>query len=241
MKNQIYGEFAHHYDLLGWNRFARICAIRLANFVRLRGTGRESVLDLACGTGELEFQLRRTGLSFTGVDISYQMLSEARRKNPRAGFVHGDITSVRLNRKFDIVTCFFDSLNHLGSLTDLKRTFKSARLHLRDNGFFIFDMLTPTGLAGWEAVEVRKSPEYYVTINGHHDVEKGRAEVTIEGFVRANKDSYRRFKQMVAERSYPFEDIRDSLSGVGFDKIAVSSFNTDEPLENASRWFFVVN
>ena len=241
MKNQIYGEFAHHYDLLGWNRFAGICALRLANFVKLRGTGRESVLDLACGTGELEYRLRRTAMSFVGVDISHQMLKEARRKNPGGRFVHGDIASVRLNRKFDIVTCFFDSLNHLSGLTEIKKAFKTTRLHLRDGGFFIFDMLTESGLAGWESVEIRRGPEFYVTVNGHHDAEKARAEVKIEGFVLAAKGRYRRFKQTVAEQAYPFEVISDSLSGAGFKKIAVSSFNSDEPIEKTSRWFFVVS
>ena len=101
MKNQVYGEFARYYDLLGWNQFSHICAQRLKNFVRLRGVGNETVLDLACGTGELEYKLKRTGLKFTGVDLSWSMLAQARRKNNGVKFLHGDITDIRLNRRFD--------------------------------------------------------------------------------------------------------------------------------------------
>jgi len=80
MKNQVYSEFAQYYDMLGWNKFAHVCAERLKTFVRFRGSGNETVLDLACGTGELEHRLQRTNLKFTGVDLSWQMLSQARRK-----------------------------------------------------------------------------------------------------------------------------------------------------------------
>ena len=80
-KTQVYGEFARYYDKLGWNKFSQICAERLKAFVRFRGMGKETVLDLACGTGELEYRLKNSRLEFTGVDISWKMLSSARRKN----------------------------------------------------------------------------------------------------------------------------------------------------------------
>ncbi len=239
MKNQVYSEFAQYYDMLGWNKFAHICAERLKTFVRFRGSGNETVLDLACGTGELEYRLQRTNLKFTGVDLSWQMLSQARRKTDSVKYIHGDITSIRLNRKYDIVVCFFDSVNHLGGITAIKRLFKTARMHLNKGGYFIFDMLTPDGLADWESLDIRREKDYTVIMNGYYSPEKITAEIRIEGFIKTGKSSFKRFMQKITERSYTIEKIAESLALAGFDDISVSSFNPDEPVESASRWFFV--
>jgi len=240
ISKQIYGDFARFYDLLGWNKFVRVCAERLRHFVTLRGTGGESVLDLACGTGELEFYLRKTNLDFTGVDISWQMLSEARKKVRGVKFVHGDMTSVRLNKKFDIVTCFFDSVNHLSGVTAMKRMFKTARMHLKPGGFFLFDMLSPEGLENWDSVEVRRGDNYYVMINGTFDPSKNKSSAIIEGFVEAGNHGYQRFIQNVEECSFTLDKVAELLTIAGFDDIKVSSFNVEEAIEHTSRWFFVV-
>jgi ubiquinone/menaquinone biosynthesis C-methylase UbiE len=241
MKDIIYGDFSRYYDFLGWNKFSQICAERLRHFVKLRGSGSESVLDLACGTGELEYQLKKTKLIFTGVDISRQMLSEARRKNRGIEFIHGDMTNIRLSRQFDIVVCFFDSVNHLSGITNIKKMFKTARIHLSNGGFFIFDMLSPEGLERWESVEIRRDNDYYVTVNGFYDPEKIKAGVTIEGFIKMGKKGYSRFCQQVKECSYPLDKIAEALTIAGFSDISVTSFDIEEPIEHTSRWYFVVS
>lgn len=247
MKTNIYGDFAFYYDLLGWNRFSKICAQRLKNFVRFRGKGNETVLDLACGTGELEYRLHKTKLRFAGVDISRQMLKQARRKNRGIRFIRGDMTSIRLKRRFDMVVCFFDSVNHLGGVTALYRMFKTARIHLSEGGFFLFDMLSPEGLAGWELVDIRRKPGHTLIMNGFYFPEKAMAEITIEGFINARnrgpsgKNAFKRFLQKIYERSYPLDKVAESLTRAGFKNISVSSFDPDEPVESASRWFFVVS
>jgi len=241
MKYQPYEDFANYYDWLGWNRFARICAERLEQFIRFRGTGNEAILDLACGTGELEYCLRNTALKFTGVDLSSPMLKQAKKKNRKIKFHQGDFCEIRLQEKYDIVVCFFDSVNHLSGITKLRKLFKTASIHLKPGGHFIFDMLTPEGLERWESVEVRRDDDYLVLVNGHFDSDKIAAEVNIEGFVRSGKNSYKRFNQQVYERSFAIEEVAEALTLAGFDDIAVSAFNCEEPVEQTSRWFFVTS
>jgi SAM-dependent methyltransferase len=239
--NFTYGEFADYYDRLGWNLFARECAIRLNTFIRFRGTGREEILDLACGTGELEYLLRHTRLKFTGVDISGKMLVSARKKMPVGLFIKSDIVSVKLDKKFDLVVCFFDSINHLGNYAELTKAFKTARLHLKPGGFFIFDMLSPRGLAEWKFYDIKRKSDYTVITNGIYNEKSITVDITIEGFIQNNKSTYLRFVQKIRERSYPFAKIVDSLSKAGFTNMSVSSFNPDQPAETCSRWFFVVS
>lgn len=50
-------------------------------------------VDLACGTGELLYHLRRRGsTNLTGVDLSADSLSAAQRFVPGASFIHQDVT-----------------------------------------------------------------------------------------------------------------------------------------------------
>lgn len=239
-KNRGYSDFGRYYDLLGWHRFAHACAVRLENFVRLRGTGTETVLDLACGTGELEYALRKTKLKFVGVDLSRTMLAQARKKNKGVKFIRGDMVSVRLRKRFDIVVCFFDSVNHLLSQKEFAGMLKTARLHLKPGRFLIFDMISPVGLSTWESVHIRRHRDFTVITNGYHDPEAMAAQVTIEGFVRAGRGFFRHFAQVVNERSYPLETVTGLLARSGFKDFSVTAFDIDEPLKRASRWFFVV-
>jgi SAM-dependent methyltransferase len=233
-----YGDFARYYDHLGWDRFARSAAIRLRSFIKLQGGKYETALDFACGTGELEKLLKDTGIRFTGVDASPGMLKEARKKCPGVRFILSDVGEVRLNRKFDLVLFLFDSANHMNSLSHLRRVFKNARRHLREGGYFIFDIITDSGLERWEHVDIRRGEDYTVITNGYYYPEKRSADIFIEAFVRKGR-LYDRVYQKVVGRAFQALDIFDSLSAAGFERILASSYNPAEDLEEASRLWLV--
>jgi SAM-dependent methyltransferase len=65
--------------------------------------GPRSVLDAGCGTGRVAIELAARGLDVVGVDVDEAMLAEARRKAPALSWVRGNLTSVRLERAFDVV------------------------------------------------------------------------------------------------------------------------------------------
>lgn len=236
--SNAYGDFSRYYDYLGWNKFASMAANRIRAFIKLTGFKPATALDLACGTGELEHLLRNTGISFTGVDSSKGMLREARKKCRGVKFIAEDAAKVRLNRKFDMALLLFDSANHMLSLSHLRRVFKNARRHLRDGGYFIFDILTEPGLERWEHVDIRRDNDYFVISTGHYYPESLSADIIIEAFVRRGK-LYDRVYQKLVERTYPPAEIIQGLRDAGFARIAASSFNHIEELEEASRLWFV--
>jgi SAM-dependent methyltransferase len=238
--SNIYGEFSRYYDLLGWDIFARNAATRLEAFFKLRGEKPDTVLDLACGTGELEKCVLRRGIKFTGVDISPGMIRQARKKFPKGKFIVGDAAEVRLNSKFDMVLLLFDSANHLNSLSHLLRTIKNARGHLKEGGFFIFDFLTERGMEEWEQINIRRTEKYTLFWYGHYYPEKLSADIFIEAFVRESKgNNYRRVFQKIVEKTYPTGDIIDGLAKSGFGKIMASPYDLDEKIEEAGRIWFV--
>lgn len=68
---------------------------------------RPSVLDLGCGNGQLLEFFKEKGLAcdYTGVDFSDALLAVARRHNPDASFIQGDVNqlSTLVSDRFDFV------------------------------------------------------------------------------------------------------------------------------------------
>lgn len=239
MKN-IYGDFSEYYDLLGWNQFARNSAVRLQSFFKLRGDKPRAILDLACGSGELEWALRASDIKFTGVDISPGMIKVARKKFPGGDFIVGDAATIRMKKKFDMALLLFDSANHMSSLSQLLKVFRNARRHLAPNGFFIFDFLTETGLSEWEQINIKRTKSYTLFYYGHYYPEKHLADVFIEAFIKKpGRNNYHRIFQKIVEKTYPASDIIDGLVNSGFTRITASPFDLDEKIEKASRIWFV--
>ncbi|MNF01212.1 Ubiquinone biosynthesis O-methyltransferase [compost metagenome] len=50
----------------------------------------ESILDLGCGTGDLAYEIAKSGASVTGMDMSEAMIQQAQKKYPEMTFIAGE-------------------------------------------------------------------------------------------------------------------------------------------------------
>ena len=134
-----YDPFARFYDTVMGEPGPRLDAVRHA-IARYRPAAR-SVLELGCGTGAVLAGL--AGLADrTGVDRSPAMLQIARERVPGAVLVEADMATYRTERRFDVIACVYDSLNHLASADDWQAVFDRTAEHLADGGIFHFDVNT---------------------------------------------------------------------------------------------------
>jgi 2-polyprenyl-3-methyl-5-hydroxy-6-metoxy-1,4-benzoquinol methylase len=62
-----------------------------------------SVLDAGCGMGRVAIELANRGIDVVGVDLDDDLLEFARRSQPSIGWVHADLATLRLDRRFDVV------------------------------------------------------------------------------------------------------------------------------------------
>ena len=107
-----------------------------AGLIRAHGLGPvETLLNLGSGGGHNDWTLKRH-FAVTGVDLSPAMLALARRLNPEAEYLAGDMRDIRLGRSFDAVVCF-DSIDYMLSEADLAAAFATAYAHLRPGGVFL--------------------------------------------------------------------------------------------------------
>jgi len=116
MKNPLSSRrVIHHYDRLAqgydrrWQAYIRQTLEYTLDALRL--SGRESTLDVGCGTGEFEHMAigRFPQLRITGIDVAPQMIAVAREKLadvPRVSFQVAQAEDLPFGQEeFDIVVC----------------------------------------------------------------------------------------------------------------------------------------
>ena len=122
-----YERFGRFYDAVMGDR--RRAAAQVTELIRAAKPGAKNVLELGCGTGSILKSLQ-DHYAVSGLDISARMLSIARKKAPRARFFRQDMVDFRIDHRFDVIFCVFDSINHVRRFSDWKRVFARVRQHL---------------------------------------------------------------------------------------------------------------
>jgi len=110
-----------------------------------------TVLEYGVGNGRIALPLAREGFLVTGLDLSRPMLRDfearlAREPEPvrrRIALRSGDMRLARLAKKFDLVTCPFNTFLHLYTRTDVERFLAKVRRHLLPDGLFVLDISIP--------------------------------------------------------------------------------------------------
>jgi len=119
-----------------------------------------SVLELGSGTGHKLIPVAADGHPCVGVELSPDMLAEARRKSDErgveVGWVQGDMRELDLGRTFDLVIIAANSLLHLHEADDVVDCFRTVRRHLAPGGRLVFDVFNPSVRVLAEADGVRR-------------------------------------------------------------------------------------
>lgn len=114
-------------------------------FVKPYLTNDSHILDLACGSGTFANSIANLGYKVSGLDLSEEIINIAKEKSKinhnEIDFQVKDMTTFDYNEKFDVITCFFDSINFLDE-TQIKPLFDSVYNNLKNDGYFIFDVFT---------------------------------------------------------------------------------------------------
>ena len=114
---KLYARWASSYDETfierqGYRYHSRVARI----FAEHGGVG--PVLDVGCGTGAVGVELANLGVApIDGVDISSEMLSEARRKTASEGPVYRDLIEADLTSATSLRTSSYSGLISAGTFT----------------------------------------------------------------------------------------------------------------------------
>lgn len=241
----MYEAFAYYYDQLGWKKFSETRASFVLDFIVENGLDVRRVLDLACGTGTFAILLAEKGIHVTGIDISEDMIVVAERKAKEANaqnveFDIGDMKDFKLGSEFDLITCNYDSLNHLLREEDILSTFRCVYSHLAAKGIFIFDVNTISGVRSFKYQDIKHGDDHLVLRHGVFDEDSNMATMQIDGFVKEDKEEslYTRFQQTIHEKGYEIEKLYGLLKQANFNDIepvGPSSGKKPDELEKDGR------
>ena len=115
------------------------------------------LLDVACGTGNHIAYLKQH-YNVEGLDSSPEMLRIARKKHLDVVFHRGDMTSFKLENRFDIITCLFSAIGHVKTKARMGGAVRNMAQHLQPGGLMILEpWITPAnfrkGIVGYNSVE----------------------------------------------------------------------------------------
>lgn len=130
----FYDDFHLYYDRINHAR-----ADEHAYFRKVLSP-RDSVLEIACGSGTLTATFADLCSSVVGVDISEPMLGLARARLPQVTFHCADMRDFDLGQRFDKVICAFNSMMHMLSDADAIRALIRCRDHCAADGQIIIDI-----------------------------------------------------------------------------------------------------
>jgi SAM-dependent methyltransferase len=118
----------------------------------------KNVLDVGCGTGRHASFMSALGYHITGVDMSTEMINEARQQNiPNAEFYAHSAGDFSFDRKFDAVTSLFHVLSYQTSNETVQKMMANISRHLVDDGIFIFDFwYAPAVLTERPAIKIKR-------------------------------------------------------------------------------------
>lgn len=198
-----------------------------------------TLLDVGCGTGGIT-ALLAGAYQVSGLDISPGMLAVARQKLPGGTPLYlADMTSFRLNAKFDVIVCAYQGVNHLLSPSAWESFFDCVYDHLNEGGLFVFDIATVGHLARMAAGPrmVQQFADNYLLITVS-TADGAVFEWQIEVFELQRDGRYKLLAQTIEMRSFPVDRILGALRRKFTDIKTIDPEGGSADQDNQDRiWF----
>ena len=227
-----FGEF---YDAVMGDR--RAAAEQVVELIRATKPDAKNVLELGCGTGSI-LKCLQDAYEVSGLDISGKMLSVARKKVPRSKLFRKDMVDFRIDARFDVIFCVFDSINHVTRFSDWKKVFAAVRRHLLPGGCFIFDINTQRKLerliAGPPWVHRFGRNLLIIDVTA---LPSGGSNWNIKVFEHLNGSRFALHEEDIVEVSFPVPRVVAALRAYDM-KVRVIDPDRSRPSARSERLFF---
>jgi 2-polyprenyl-3-methyl-5-hydroxy-6-metoxy-1,4-benzoquinol methylase len=218
-----YRGVAGHYDLHGWDWYAKVYGARLIALLRERGVGpAASILDAGCGTGSLALMLADVGYRVTGVDLSPEMIARAKAKDTaaRVDWRIGDLTALALGAQFDAAVSVADVFNHLASLDEWESALRGLHAHLRPGGLACIDAMTCRGLEQMDVQSVQERGGVTLILAIVYEPAARRSTLKVVSFAPTSTAGlFERAQETITEWGQPVFDVLACFSRAGFTNV----------------------
>ena len=136
---KIFWKYAQIYDLIYSGKNYEEESKRITRIIkRYKKSDGKELLEVACGTGNY-LKFFKNDFNCIGLDISEKMLRIARKKLSKIKFVKGNMVNFKLNKKFDVILCLFNSIGYAKTYKNLEKTIRNFSSHLKNGGILIIN------------------------------------------------------------------------------------------------------
>jgi SAM-dependent methyltransferase len=177
-----------------------------------------TLLDMACGSGNLTIPLGQLGYQVTGLDYSVDMLEAARKKaqDLPITFQQHDIASPWPGDPVDVVTSFYGGLNFLIRLEAAQKYVQAVYEALLPGGLFLFEQFSAAKMRSeFHGLKAADFETFYVITHSICNAE-GYITHQVTYFLRQEDGRYRREEELQLMRIHPFDDLSQWLTTAGF-------------------------
>lgn len=224
--------FCKVYNAFGWNYYPEAFGESLLHWLKGKALRPKTALDLGCGTGVLCRILHENGIETWGMDYSSGMIDIAREDSPHIHYDVADMITYRPEKRFDLVTCTGDALNHIGDLRDVEQIFRNIRAYLNPGGYFVFDILDEKEVSTSEPFEM----DFSETVRVWFQMTRpGENQVNLK--IRVFEEGKPCFEENIRETVHDPAEICRLLERTGFTvERCAHSLTGDTP---ATTWFII--
>lgn len=140
-------DYAAYYNLIYRDKNYESEADYIISLLNKTGKSVQTIAELGCGTGGHALCFAKKGFRIDGFDMSSNMIGIAKSTlatseswvQGKVTFTVGDIRSLPVLNKRDMVLSLFHVMSYQNSNTDLISAFTTAASFLNPGGLFIFD------------------------------------------------------------------------------------------------------
>jgi len=197
----------------------------------------QRVLDVCCGTGSVAEMLAAKGYEVSGIDIAPAMIKEAQRKAALLGldieYKAEPAQSFKFDQPFDSAYSFFDSLNYIIDLGELRKAIQNVGDHLNAGGMFVFDLNTEYAFTQkmFDQQDTRKKSAVKYQWKGDYDKSTKVIHVNMDFWFEDKQ-----YHEVHIQRAHTRDEIFEMLMEAGFEELTVfDAYTLDPPRKNSDR------
>jgi len=251
-KIETYNKFVDYYDeIIRWNWYdidSEVFFVNelIENNYLEKNKEKINILEFACGTWTIARELEKKWYSVFWVDLSEQMIEKCADDKK---FIVWDMTSIDLEKQYDVILCNFNSICHLNSWEDWQKFFKNSYKHLKKWWILIFDILTIFEFENitndfrwffnvkWDTIclEMFAHPQPLSCKEGGKYY-----KWLIKMFINSWENNFELIEEEIKEISFPITEIKKELENTWFKIKHLEDFHFWEVNNESERVYFVV-